>query len=319
MSTSKQVSNHVSMEVFIFYNRPLLWMLTGFSGLFFGLAGLDYIKKLSVAVPQSGLSDALAIYSFVIASFLLMLIAEVIDNHYFRVFGYLCMIVGGAFSWLWIIHDAKKLQKISMAYTISNFQLGWIVACVLFLIVVFRLVKDWARYGGGRAQSFKDVKSALAAGGVVREKVDYNKQKSIQELAAEVQSAYDKAATEQPVIPIDEPLPDNVERKDLFTVEAKPKIPAAKLAAIEPTPDLTGITFEHETEIIIGRTEGSVKIPTDMQISRKHAMLAKVENGIKIIDLGSTNGILVNGQKVVDQLLYVGDTVQIGLTKFICE
>ncbi len=319
MSASKLGSQHISGEILLFYNRPLIWILTGFSGFFFAIAGMDYVNKLSKAMPQSGMMDALAIYSFVIAAYLLMLISEVIDNYYFRVFAYLCMIVGGFVTWQWIIHDAQKLTKISMAYTKSNFQLGWILSMVLLVIVVVRLVKDWARLGGGHAQSFKDMRSAMLAGGVVQEKVEFNKQKTVQELAEEVQLAYDKAAKDQPLMPIADQLPENLERKDLFTVQAIPKVLGAKLICDKPTAELSEITFEKESEQIIGRTEGNIKIPTDMQISRKHAMFAMTDQGIKIIDLGSTNGVLVNNKKVSDQILYVGDVIQIGSTIFNCE
>ncbi len=61
----------------------------------------------------------------------------------------------------------------------------------------------------------------------------------------------------------------------------------------------------------------SVFVP-DPHISRKHASLDLVSDGsMTLMDLGSTNGIVVNGKKVPSAILNPGDSFSIGETHFI--
>lgn len=55
----------------------------------------------------------------------------------------------------------------------------------------------------------------------------------------------------------------------------------------------------------------------DEKISRTHAMVFVDEQGPSIVDLISTNGTLVNGQKISDADLRDGDVINIGKTRFI--
>ena len=48
------------------------------------------------------------------------------------------------------------------------------------------------------------------------------------------------------------------------------------------------------------------------KISRKHCALAQVEGYLVARDLGSTNGIRINGDRVIEGSLYPGDEFQIG-------
>jgi|SRR5215211_1008941 len=73
--------------------------------------------------------------------------------------------------------------------------------------------------------------------------------------------------------------------------------------------------------ITIGRgTEADLRI-SDPSISRLHAEIRVTESGdgqkIDIIDLGSTNGVTVNGQKVSRSLLGEGSRIQIGATRML--
>jgi pSer/pThr/pTyr-binding forkhead associated (FHA) protein len=55
----------------------------------------------------------------------------------------------------------------------------------------------------------------------------------------------------------------------------------------------------------------------DPHISRKHASIDLVSDGtMTLIDLGSTNGILVNGERVASAILHPGDTFVVGQTTF---
>ena len=67
---------------------------------------------------------------------------------------------------------------------------------------------------------------------------------------------------------------------------------------------------------IIGRGEGCQLILDDPLISRRHACFVVDDREITLKDLGSTNGVLVNGRKAGRQVLRDGDTITIGNTVF---
>jgi hypothetical protein len=66
-------------------------------------------------------------------------------------------------------------------------------------------------------------------------------------------------------------------------------------------------------EIIIGRDPNNGVAINDAEVSRKHAKLALQGSIYSILDLGSTNGTFVNGQRITGlQVLNPGDTVSFG-------
>ncbi len=48
------------------------------------------------------------------------------------------------------------------------------------------------------------------------------------------------------------------------------------------------------------------------KISRKHCVVAKVNHYVYVRDLGSTNGVRINGQRVLEGALQAGDELTIG-------
>ena len=54
-------------------------------------------------------------------------------------------------------------------------------------------------------------------------------------------------------------------------------------------------------------------------MSRRHAEVRRDENGWHLVDLGSTNGVKVNGRRVDQMALGPGDRVTIGLTDLTFE
>lgn len=65
----------------------------------------------------------------------------------------------------------------------------------------------------------------------------------------------------------------------------------------------------------IGREGCDINLP-DPEASRRHAVVREVDGGLAIEDLGSTNGTLVNGQRIRGITpLKAGDLLQIGNTK----
>lgn len=66
-------------------------------------------------------------------------------------------------------------------------------------------------------------------------------------------------------------------------------------------------------EITIGRKEGNTIRLTERNVSRRHAKLLKQNGAIFIEDLGSYNGIKVNGNKILGRIAVTeGDRIQIG-------
>ena len=66
-------------------------------------------------------------------------------------------------------------------------------------------------------------------------------------------------------------------------------------------------------EITIGRKEGNTIRLTERNVSRKHARISRANGGVAIEDLGSYNGVRVNGTRISQRtVLAVSDRVQIG-------
>ena len=68
-------------------------------------------------------------------------------------------------------------------------------------------------------------------------------------------------------------------------------------------------------EITIGRKEGNTIRLTERNVSRKHAKISRANGAVAIEDLGSYNGVKVNGTRILQKVtLNVSDRVQIGET-----
>jgi hypothetical protein len=71
--------------------------------------------------------------------------------------------------------------------------------------------------------------------------------------------------------------------------------------------------------VVVGRSREADVVLADPNISRRHAELRRDEGGWQIVDLGSTNGIKVNGRRVDQQALRPGDQITIGVTDLTFE
>jgi pSer/pThr/pTyr-binding forkhead associated (FHA) protein len=87
------------------------------------------------------------------------------------------------------------------------------------------------------------------------------------------------------------------------------------------SPRLTSLSPEGGKEIFelrlpvmkIGRqTDNDLAFPMEKTISGKHCQIYRQGNEYFIKDLGSTNGTLVNGQKVEETRLKEGDEIKLG-------
>lgn len=98
-----------------------------------------------------------------------------------------------------------------------------------------------------------------------------------------------------------------------------PAMPLATPTLVALTGPLTGTRVPVVGPVELGREAAGVSLAFDSQASRRHAVVAPGPTGLTVQDLGSTNGTLVNGQRISNAVLRHGDTLQIGLTSFRVE
>jgi predicted component of type VI protein secretion system len=71
---------------------------------------------------------------------------------------------------------------------------------------------------------------------------------------------------------------------------------------------------------VVGRSRECDVVLDDAGISRKHAEIRPHEEGWTIVDLGSTNGVALNGRRVAgEQPLHPGDKIELGSTEITFE
>ncbi|MEO6588103.1 MAG: FHA domain-containing protein, partial [Pyrinomonadaceae bacterium] len=75
---------------------------------------------------------------------------------------------------------------------------------------------------------------------------------------------------------------------------------------------LMSLVFGGKNELTIGRDDSSDIKLDGLQISNRHARLLQTSSGIVIEDLGSTNGVFINGSKISKQAISPNDSVFIG-------
>jgi hypothetical protein len=71
----------------------------------------------------------------------------------------------------------------------------------------------------------------------------------------------------------------------------------------------------NEEVTTIGSVAGNTVVLADPAVSRKHAGIRKVDGNYELADLGSTNGVYVNGHKVPKKTLEAGDIIRVGNTE----
>jgi|JI10StandDraft_1071094.scaffolds.fasta_scaffold173237_2 hypothetical protein len=80
--------------------------------------------------------------------------------------------------------------------------------------------------------------------------------------------------------------------------------------------DLNGVVFFIKDSLTnIGSADGNQFIVPDSSVSKRHAGIKVQDNRFELADYGSTNGVLVNGQRITKQFLKDGDSVRIGMVE----
>ncbi|HJL16898.1 MAG TPA: sigma 54-interacting transcriptional regulator [Sandaracinaceae bacterium LLY-WYZ-13_1] len=65
-------------------------------------------------------------------------------------------------------------------------------------------------------------------------------------------------------------------------------------------------------ELVVGRSWPADVVVDDPSLSRRHACFARLREGVRVHDLGSTNGTHLGGERIAEALLGPGDAVTLG-------
>jgi Protein of unknown function (DUF3662)/FHA domain len=71
--------------------------------------------------------------------------------------------------------------------------------------------------------------------------------------------------------------------------------------------------------VLVGRSRECDVVLSDPNVSRRHAELRQDGGSWSIVDLGSTNGVKVNGRRAGQHTLRPGDRITLGVTELIFE
>ena len=299
----------------LLYNKPLLRILAFLAGVGVALAAWNYTSLSLAKLGPGGVRDALAIIAFLVAGWLMLVVAEVVDNHYVRAFAALCTGLGGyvSFKWMFLI-DGPKLSEVpgsagSQQLIFWGFWGAMGCALAILVLVVARLAVHRATYGRGlirpeAAEKVLAVNNAPAT-------------------ASGAHRASPAVEQELPPIPQELSIPPAGSASDtpatLAAAPAREPGPVSKLTGIGGMH--LGLVYELTPgEHSIGRQDSKLMLPDDPQVSRRHALLTVKDDGLTmLVDAGSTNGTYVNNQRVDSVELAPGDVVRIGTTQFKVE
>ncbi|MCC7478243.1 FHA domain-containing protein [bacterium] len=315
--------------VFLFYNKWLLRLLVLLCGASVALVASRYFSLLGQKLPEGGARDAMAIIAFLVAGWLAMLVAEVVDSHYVRVLGCLCVGLGGWVSYPWLfIKDGPSLLTLpagpaAMQQINIFFWAAMGIAGLMLLLLVVRLILDKANAGRlpAAVASMRhdrvlsspgpDASAALVNGSGLGNGVP----------------APSHLEPELPPIPVDtSPLNVRAGDGDLGAQEAAVAVQTQRSPA--PVSRLLGIGGLYVGQVFslsagehsIGRQDSEILLADDTQVSRRHAMISVGPDGLATLtDSGSTNGSYVNEQRVSSMQLAPGDTLRFGTSLFKVE
>jgi predicted component of type VI protein secretion system len=103
--------------------------------------------------------------------------------------------------------------------------------------------------------------------------------------------------------------------------KSRKRQPAAKLVETKAIVSLDDLRYVLDGPVaVLGRSRECDCVLNDPNVSRRHAELRRGQTGDwQINDLGSTNGVKVNGRQVDMSRLSPGDEVTLGTTRFVFD
>ena len=76
------------------------------------------------------------------------------------------------------------------------------------------------------------------------------------------------------------------------------------------------VTFKLKDRVVIGTAPDCDIVIEDGFMSHRHCEIRKVDGGFKLVDLGATNGVVVNDKRVKEHFLVDNDNFRLGRTEF---
>ena len=107
----------------------------------------------------------------------------------------------------------------------------------------------------------------------------------------------------------------------IYKPKVQPPTQAVSAEELGVEADLVTLSFDgkryevKQRRVVIGRSRDCDIQLSDTNVSRRHAELRQEGASYWIVDLGSTNGLEVNGQRVKRTQLSDGDTITVGSTE----
>ncbi|MGZ4430083.1 MAG: FhaA domain-containing protein [Gaiellales bacterium] len=98
--------------------------------------------------------------------------------------------------------------------------------------------------------------------------------------------------------------------------------PSEPLPAAPERATLSWVGGVHELDArvtVLGRSSECDVVVDDPNVSRRHAEIRRIGDGYSLVDLSSTNGTEVNGQRIQETALMSGDVIGVGTTKITFE
>ncbi|MHC4547733.1 MAG: FHA domain-containing protein [Planctomycetota bacterium] len=81
----------------------------------------------------------------------------------------------------------------------------------------------------------------------------------------------------------------------------------------------SGAEYEIDQAVILGRLDSNDIPVRDAKASREHAKIYRQGAQFAIVDLNSSNGTFVNGEKITKRILEPGDRIEIGTVRLVFE
>ncbi len=98
--------------------------------------------------------------------------------------------------------------------------------------------------------------------------------------------------------------------------------PSEPLPTVPERATLSWVGGVHELDArvtVLGRSSECDVVVDDPHVSRRHAEIRRIGDGYSLVDLSSTNGTEVNGQRIQETALMSGDVIGVGTTKITFE